>query len=272
MFDAGDRQVREVMVPRTEVDFLDVGTAGVARGPDRPGGAALALPGLRRDSDDVVGFVHIRDLLDPDVPGGRAATVGGLAREVKRLPGTKKVLSALSEMRREGHHLAIVEDEYGGTDGIVTLEDLIEELIGEIRDEYDEVGAAPARPGGPAEVDGLLNLDDLSEQTGLRLPEGPYETAAGWAMWKLGRLPVRGDVLTERPRAPRRRGRSRSSSWTAGGRPGCGSYRRRRRRQPPAAGCAAPDAHPRPGRDPAPAQRDSAASGSRDRVPNRAAR
>jgi putative hemolysin len=118
---------------------------------------------------------------------------------VKRLPGTKKVLSALSEMRREGHHLAIVEDEYGGTDGIVTLEDLIEELIGEIRDEYDEVGAAPARPGGPAEVDGLLNLDDLLEQTGLRLPEGPYETAAGWAMWKLGRLPVRGDVLTERP-------------------------------------------------------------------------
>jgi putative hemolysin len=151
---------------------------------------------VRRDSDDVVGFVHIRDLLAPDVPGGRAATVGALAREVKRLPGTKKVLSALSEMRREGHHLAIVEDEYGGTDGIVTLEDLIEELIGEIRDEYDEAGADPGRPGGPAEVDGLLNLDDLFEQTGLRLPEGPYETAAGWAMWKLGRLPLRGDTLT----------------------------------------------------------------------------
>jgi putative hemolysin len=198
VFDAGDRQVREVMVPRTEVDFLEVGTsvsraARIAR--EAP---HSRYPVYGRDSDDVVGFVHIRDLLDPDVPGGRAATVGGLAREVKRLPGTKKVLSALSEMRREGHHLAIVEDEYGGTDGIVTLEDLIEELIGEIRDEYDAVGAAPARPGGPAEVDGLLNLDDLFEQTGLRLPEGPYETAAGWAMWKLGRLPVRGDVLTER--------------------------------------------------------------------------
>jgi len=199
VFDAGDRQVREVMVPRTEVDFLEVGTsvsraARIAR--EAP---HSRYPVYGRDSDDVVGFVHIRDLLDPDVPGGRAATVGGLARDLKRLPGTKKVLSALSEMRREGHHLAIVEDEYGGTDGIVTLEDLIEELIGEIRDEYDEVGAAPARPGGPAEVDGLLNLDDLLEQTGLRLPEGPYETAAGWAMWKLGRLPVRGDVLTERP-------------------------------------------------------------------------
>jgi len=198
VFDAGDRQVREVMVPRTEVDFLEVGTsvsraARIAR--EAP---HSRYPVYGRDTDDVVGFVHIRDLLDPDVPGGRAATVGDLARDLKRLPGTKKVLSALSEMRREGHHLAIVEDEYGGTDGIVTLEDLIEELIGEIRDEYDEVGAAPARPGGPAEVDGLLNLDDLFEQTGLRLPEGPYETAAGWAMWKLGRLPVRGDVLTER--------------------------------------------------------------------------
>ena len=195
VFAAGERQVREVMLPRTEVDFLDVGTT-VSRA------ARLAMeaphsryPVVRRDSDDVVGFVHIRDLLAPDLPGGRAASVGDLTREVKRLPGTKKVLGALSEMRREGHHLAIVEDEYGGTDGIVTLEDLIEEVIGEIRDEYDEAGAAPARPGGPAEVDGLLNLDDLAEQTGLRLPDGPYETAAGWVMWRLGRLPARGDVI-----------------------------------------------------------------------------
>ena len=146
VFAAGERQVREVMLPRTEVDFLDVGTT-VSRA------ARLAMeaphsryPVVRRDSDDVVGFVHIRDLLAPDLPGGRAASVGDLTREVKRLPGTKKVLAALSEMRREGHHLAIVEDEYGGTDGIVTLEDLIEEVIGEIRDEYDEAGAAPARP------------------------------------------------------------------------------------------------------------------------------
>ena len=201
VFSAGDRQVREVMVPRTEVEFLDLGTT-VSRA------ARLAMeaphsryPVVRRDSDDVVGFVHIRDLLAPDVPGGRAATVGALAREVKRLPGTKKVLSALSEMRREGHHLAIVEDEYGGTDGIVTLEDLIEELIGEIRDEYDEDGAAPGRPGGPSEVDGLLNLDDLYEQSGLRVPDGPYETAAGWVMWRLGRLPAVGDTLRT-PSAP----------------------------------------------------------------------
>jgi putative hemolysin len=195
VFAAGERQVREVMLPRTEVDFLDVGTT-VSRATRQAMEAPHSrYPVVRRDSDDVVGFVHIRDLVAPDLPGGRAATVGDLAREVKRLPGTKKVLAALSEMRREGHHLAIVEDEYGGTDGIVTLEDLIEEVIGEIRDEYDGAGAAPAHPGGPAEVDGLLNLDDFAEQTGLRLPDGPYETAAGWVMWRLGRLPARGDVI-----------------------------------------------------------------------------
>jgi putative hemolysin len=123
--------------------------------------------------------------------------VGDLAREVKRLPGTAGVLTALSEMRRENHHLAIVVDEYGGTDGIVTLEDLIEEVIGEIYDEYDDEvlpeGKQP--PGGPREVEGLLNLDDFTEATGLRLPEGPYETVAGYVLAELGRLPELQDTV-----------------------------------------------------------------------------
>jgi putative hemolysin len=144
-----------------------------------------------------VGFVHVRDLFLPNHPAGRAATVGDLAREVKRLPGTAGVLKALSEMRRENQHLAIVVDEYGGTDGIVTLEDLIEEVIGEIYDEYDEEVAPDGRqaPGGPREVDGLLNLDDFAEVTGLALPEGPYETVAGYVLAELGRLPEVGDTV-----------------------------------------------------------------------------
>src|SRR6266550_939376 len=196
VFAAGERQVREVMVPRTEVDFLEASTTV-----SRAAKVAMEAPHSRypvvgRNSDDVVGFVHIRDLLDPDVPGGRAATVGDLCREVKQLPGTKKVLAALSEMRREGHHLAIVVDEYGGTDGIVTLEDLIEEVIGDIRDEYDEARAGPSRLGGGAiEVDGRLNLDDFAEFTGLELPDGPYETAGGFMMSALGRLPSVGDEV-----------------------------------------------------------------------------
>jgi putative hemolysin len=196
VFAAGERQVREVMLPRTEVDFLEASMT-VSRAAkialDRP---HSRYPVVGRNSDDVIGFVHIRDLLGPDMPGGRAATVGDLAREVKQLPGTKKVLAALSEMRREGHHLAIVMDEYGGTDGIVTLEDLIEEVIGEIHDEYDVGPASSAsRPGGVTDVEGLLNLDDFAEQTGLRLPEGPYETAAGYVMAARGALPAVGDEV-----------------------------------------------------------------------------
>ena len=93
------------------------------------------------------------------------------------------MLAVLSEMRREGHHLAIVVDEYGGTAGIVTLEDLVEELIGDIRDEYDVEDAQARRlHGGELEVDGLLNLDDFADETGVELPEGPYETVAGYLM------------------------------------------------------------------------------------------
>jgi putative hemolysin len=102
-------------------------------------------------------------------------------------------------MRREGHHLAIVMDEYGGTDGIVTLEDLIEEVIGDIRDEYDPVDseAAPARrlAGGEIEVDGKLNLDEIEEIAGLELPDGPYATIAGFLMARLGRIPNVGDII-----------------------------------------------------------------------------
>jgi putative hemolysin len=197
VFRAGDREVREVMTPRTEVDFLDASMTASRAAKQVHDSSHSRYPVVGRDEDDVVGFVHVRDLFLPNHPAGRAATVRDLVREVKRLPGTAGVLTALSEMRRENHHLAIVVDEYGGTDGIVTLEDLIEEVIGEIYDEYDEDVAADGHdvPGGPQEVDGLLNLDDFEEVTGLRLPEGPYETVAGYVLAELGRLPDVGDAV-----------------------------------------------------------------------------
>jgi len=110
------------------------------------------------------------------------------------LPTSKTVMSALSEMRKDRAHLAIVVDEYGGTAGIVTLEDLVEELIGDIQDEYD-VEDDPSRRlrTGEIEVDGMLNLDEFAEQTGIELPEGPYETAAGFLLAALGHLPVPGE-------------------------------------------------------------------------------
>ncbi len=198
VFAAGERSVSEVMISRTEVTFLEASTT-VSRA------AKLALdsphsryPVIGQNSDDVLGFVHIRDLyLGGPGADDRSRMIGDLVREVKVLPGSKKVLAALSEMRREGHHLAIVVDEYGGTDGIVTLEDLIEEVIGDIRDEYDQAERATNRlTGGVVEVDGRCNLDDFAEFTGVELPDGPYETAGGFLMAQLGRLPEIGDRVS----------------------------------------------------------------------------
>ncbi|RJK95274.1 hemolysin family protein [Vallicoccus soli] len=195
VFAAGERRLHEVMVPRTEVDFLDASLPAFKAAKLVAEMPHSRYPVVRGSHDDVVGFVHVRDLFNPDV-AGRNTRVGEIAREVAQLPGTKQVLPAMSEMRRDGHHLAIVLDEYGGTDGIVTLEDLVEELIGDIRDEYD-VDDEQTRTlrGGSVEVDGLLNLDDLAARTGLRLPEGPYETVAGFVMNELGRVPGPGDVV-----------------------------------------------------------------------------
>jgi putative hemolysin len=198
VFRAGDREVREVMTPRTEVHFLDASMTASRAAKQVAESSWSRYPVAGRNEDDVVGFVHVRDLFLPNHPAGRAATVGDLVREVKQLPGTARVLTALSEMRKENRHFAIVVDEYGGTDGIVTLEDLIEEVIGDIYDEYDaDVTPESDEPAeGPHEVDGLWNLDDFAEATGLKLPEGPYETVAGYVLAELGRLPVVGDTVT----------------------------------------------------------------------------
>lgn len=202
VFEAGEREVREVMVPRTEVEFLDATTPAYKAARlvvDLP---HSRYPVFRGSQDDVIGFVHIRDILAPDI-AERGIRVGDLVREIVMLPGSKRVLPAMFEMRASGAHLAIVVDEYGGTAGIVTLEDLVEELVGDIRDEYDVAERAPRLPGADLEVDGLLNLEDFADEVGIELPEGPYETVAGFVTAELGRLPevgesvpVAGHVLT----------------------------------------------------------------------------
>jgi putative hemolysin len=193
VLEAGVRHVREVMVPRTDVLFLDAALRIEAALRLVRRASHSRFPVIDGSQDDVVGFVHLRDLAIRPEPDD-CSTVGHLAREVKRLPGSKQVLTALSEMRREGHHLAVVVDEYGGTAGIVTLEDLIEELVGEIHDEYDDA-PEPRAAGVPPEVDGRLNLADFAEVAGLVLPPGPYETLGGFLMCRLGRLPTVGDEV-----------------------------------------------------------------------------
>ncbi|MEV7179095.1 hemolysin family protein [Kitasatospora sp. NPDC093679] len=196
VFAAGERQLREVMKPRTEVTFLDAERLVSEVRPETDSAPHSRYPVVEGSYDSVTGFVHVRDLYG--ARGAKAVRVRDLTRPVKLLPATKRVLEAMGEMRREGHHLAIVVDEYGGTAGIVTLEDLVEEVIGEIRDEYDALDTTATRrlAGGGMELDGMLNLADFSDETGVVLPEGPYETVAGYLVRELGRLPESGDQVT----------------------------------------------------------------------------
>jgi putative hemolysin len=195
VFEAGSRQLREVMLPRTEVDFIDAEVPAykaVKFAAERP---HSRYPVMNGSADHIAGFVHVRDLFDPAV-ASRSVRVGDLAREVLMLPDTAKLLPTLTEMRRRSTHLAIVLDEYGGTAGIVTLEDLVEELIGDIKDEYDEEAAETTRLGsGDIEVDGLLNLDDFADETMIELPDGPYETVGGFLAARLGKVPSTGDEV-----------------------------------------------------------------------------
>lgn len=197
VFSAGDLVLHEIMVPRTEVDFLDVGLTLAEAKVIAVRTAHSRYPVTRGSSDEVIGFLHVRDLLSrrEDEMG---KTLLEIMRPIIYLPGTKGVLPALTEMRVKRAHLAIVLDEYGGTDGIITLEDIVECFIGEIEDEYDvpesEVTAQPRT--GDYEVDALISLVDLKEQTGIELATGPYETVGGFIMHFLGRLPVPHDVIS----------------------------------------------------------------------------
>lgn len=195
VFEATDRSVAEVMRPRGEVLFLEA---------DLPLPAALEVvrdrpwsryPVIGEDFDDVLGFLHIRELVDarerPDV------RVRDVMREIAVLPGTNKLLPSLSRMRRDGVHIAVVVDEYGGTDGIVTLEDLVEELVGDIRDEYDVAGSSgpEERGGDPGTYDAGLTIEEFAALTGIELEDGPYETVAGFVLARLGRLGRPGDAV-----------------------------------------------------------------------------
>ena len=188
VFAAGQVSLREAMIPRTEVDFLD-GDLPAYRALGEVGeGAHSRYPVVGRDVDDVLGFLHIRDLFDLD-PSERQTPISQLVRPIDALPGTVKILRALSYMQANNLHLIIVRDEYGGTAGIVTIEDLVEELIGDISDEYDD---PDTELGHVDEVDGLTTIEEFAELTGYVIPEGPYDTVAGFFMAETGVLPELG--------------------------------------------------------------------------------
>ena len=197
VFGAGNRMLREVMRPRTEVTFIEGSLSiAVARALVR-NGPYSRFPVIDSSPDAVIGFVHIRDLMPQDEEYDQG-TVKDIAREILPLPGTNKVLPSLARMRRLGQHIALIVDEYGGTDGIVTLEDLVEELVGEIYDEYDKGADHEDRTSvssGSVDVDGGLILQEFASASGITLPEGHYETVAGFVMDRLGRMPHTGDQV-----------------------------------------------------------------------------
>lgn len=154
------------------------------------------FPVIDESADDVVGFVHVKQAVAvprerrPDVP------VSALQSEALRVPETMKLDMLLGELRGRGYQMAVVVDEYGGTAGVATLEDLVEELVGEVADEHDRARAGVVRSLDSMTFPGMLRPDELIERTGIIVPEdGPYETVAGFVMSVLGRLPVVGDTV-----------------------------------------------------------------------------
>ena len=189
---AGSRTIVEAMTPRGEVAFLAASltlTQAAQAVRDKP---FSRYPVTGRGFDDVLGFVHVRDILQPpDGSDPETTRVHALMRPMLALPGTNRAIESMSRMRNAGAQIAIVVDEYGGTDGIVALEDLVEELIGDIRDEFDR--PAPVHAAGT--YDAGLTIEEFARRSGVSLSDGPYETVAGYILTSLGRLAQVGDVV-----------------------------------------------------------------------------
>ncbi|MEH1012556.1 hemolysin family protein [Micromonospora sp. CPCC 206060] len=201
----GDKRAAEAMTPRVDVVALR-STATVAE--------LLTLsqetgrtrfPVYEETLDLVTGVAGVPDALGVPLARRAGTTVASVAREPVYVPESLNLDGVLAALTTAGADLAIVVDEYGGTDGVVTVEDLVEELVGEIADEFDPDAVDDAGrleltvPGGERTVlvDGVLREDELAEQTGFRLPEGPYETLAGFLLARLGHIPVPGETVEE---------------------------------------------------------------------------
>jgi putative hemolysin len=212
VLDIGDTVAREIMVPRVDVVMLeDDLTVGQALPHFRRTGFSR-LPVFHDDADTVVGVALLKDLLGPIASGRTDEALRASIREPLFVPETKPILDLLQEMRASHNHMGVVVDEHGGTAGIVTIEDIVEEVIGEIADEFDREYRYINKVGeGEWLVDGRLAVEDANEKLGVHIPESDeYETLAGWVLCELGHIPVTGEIAqardaTVRVQAVRRR-------------------------------------------------------------------
>jgi len=198
VFEFSEKKARDVMTPRTDIvamtadasldDALEVvEEAGFSR-----------YPVFDESIDNIIGMLHVKDLLGVLREKIDEFTVRDVMREVHVVPGSREVEEVLADFKKRKEHMAIVLDEYGGTAGLVTMEDLLEEIVGEILDEYDETIEArtPSASGGVTLVAGASNVREVNESFGLSVPEEDYTTLGGYVFGVLGRLPVVGDRVT----------------------------------------------------------------------------
>jgi CBS domain containing-hemolysin-like protein len=200
IIDFGDTVTREIMVPRT--DMVTVGSdATVSELVDTAIERGLSrIPVFGENADDIVGVVYVKDAMRAEREGGGTRCVTDLMRPALFVPETKRVAELLSEMQLRRTHMAIVVDEYGGTAGLATLEDLLEELVGEITDEFDEdVPNVEQLPNGDVLVNATLNVGDVNDELDLELPDGNWDSLGGLVFGLLGRVPVPGDSVEVDP-------------------------------------------------------------------------
>ena len=191
----GDTIVRAVMVPRTDMTTISLDLT-VAEALEVTSAAGFSrVPALGDNVDDVVGLVYVKDLIRAELDGRPDQRVGGLLRPSRFVPETKKVAELLKEMQQHQFHMAIAVDEYGGIAGLVTLEDLIEELVGEIVDEYDvEEPLVERERDGSLRVDARISIAELNDLAAMELPEGNWDTVGGLVFDVFGRVPMAGET------------------------------------------------------------------------------
>jgi CBS domain containing-hemolysin-like protein len=187
---------QDVMTPRPRVASVERGdTASDVIDLARRTGLSR-FPVIDESIDDIIGLVHVKQAVAVPREKRGDVPVTALQTEALRVPETMKLDSLLGELRGRGYQMAVVVDEYGGTAGVATLEDLVEELVGEVSDEHDRTKPDVVRSRDWFTFPGILRPDELLERTGVSVPEeGPYETVAGWLMSELGTLPVVGDTV-----------------------------------------------------------------------------
>src|SRR3989441_10135206 len=197
VFEFSEKNAREVMTPRTQIVALPA-EASLAEAADRVAAAGRSrYPVTGESLDDVVGIVHAKDILR-GLLSGSEAPVQDIARPAFFVPGTREVEDVLADMKRQKVHLAIVLDEFGGTAGLVTMEDLLEEIVGQIYDEYDRAPISTlGGVGGAAApvISGGTEIKDVNEAYGLTLDDSDYTTIGGLLFGALGRLPKVGDQV-----------------------------------------------------------------------------